>query len=58
MKSVQAFADIPVIIVTGHSQRAVVLESLKAGAADFMVKPLVRATLLEKLKGFLPGCVA
>lgn len=58
MKSVQAFADIPVIIVTGHSQRAVVLESLKAGAADFMVKPLVRATLLEKLKAFLPGCVA
>lgn len=54
-KSVQAFAHVPVIIITGHSQRAIVLETLKAGAVDFMVKPFVRATLLEKLEAFLPG---
>jgi CheY-like chemotaxis protein len=57
LKSLHAFADIPVIIITGHSQRSVVMESLKAGAVDFMVKPLIRATLIEKLEAYVPGSV-
>lgn len=58
IKSTPAFADVPVIIVTAMSHRGVVLESVKAGAADFMVKPYRRATLLDKLQALLPGCTA
>lgn len=57
LKSVEPLAGIPVIMVTGHSQRAVVMESLKAGAADLIVKPFRRTTLLDKLEAFLPGSV-
>jgi CheY-like chemotaxis protein len=57
LKSVEPLADIPVIMITGRSQRTVVMESLRAGAADFMVKPYRRATLLDKLEAFLPGNV-
>ena len=57
LKSVQPLAQIPIIMVTGESRRAVVLESVRAGAADFMVKPFCRSTLLDKLEAFLPGAV-
>ncbi len=58
IKSTPAFAEVPVIIVTAMSHRCVVIESIKAGAADFMVKPYRRATLLDKLQALLPGCTA
>jgi CheY-like chemotaxis protein len=50
IKSVPQFAGIPVVMVTGHSEKNVVVDSLKAGAADFLVKPFDRATLLGKLR--------
>jgi CheY-like chemotaxis protein len=50
IKSVPQFAAIPVVMVTGHSQKDVVVHSLKAGAVDFLVKPIDRATLLGKLR--------
>ncbi len=36
--------------MTGHSEKNVVVDSLKAGATDFLVKPFDRATLLGKLR--------
>lgn len=57
LKSVRPLAQIPVIMVTGESRRTVVMESVRAGAADFMVKPFRRSTLLGKLEAFLPGAV-
>lgn len=50
IKSVPQFAAIPVVMVTGHSEKNIVVDSLKAGAADFLVKPFDRATLLGKLR--------
>jgi CheY-like chemotaxis protein len=49
IKAVPRLADIPVIMMTGQSDRAVVAESLKAGAIGFVVKPLVRENLLLKM---------
>jgi len=46
---VSRLADIPVIMITSQSDRAVVAESLKAGAIGFVVKPLVRENLLLKM---------
>lgn len=53
LKSVERFADVPVIMVTGNSEKALVAKCLKIGAADFIVKPYDRETLLEKVHKFL-----
>jgi len=40
-------------MITGRSEKAVVVESLKAGASDFVVKPFDRTALLGKVGKFL-----
>jgi CheY-like chemotaxis protein len=40
---------IPAIMITGNSERQLVLTSLKVGAVDFIVKPWDRSTLLAKI---------
>ncbi len=53
LKGVAQFSEIPVVMITGNSEKAVVVESLKAGAADFIVKPLDKDRLLAKIGGLL-----
>jgi CheY-like chemotaxis protein len=53
IKDVTQFAATPVVMITGNSEKAVVVESLNAGAADFIVKPLDRDRLLAKIGGLL-----
>jgi CheY-like chemotaxis protein len=53
IKAIAQFAHVPIVMVTGHSERAIVVESLKAGAVDFLVKPFDRNTLIDKLRLFL-----
>ena len=55
IKSIGQFGHVPILMVTGHSERNVVVDSLKAGAADFLVKPFDKNTLHEKLRQFLPA---
>jgi len=50
IKAIAQFAHVPIVMVTGHSERQVVVESLKAGAIDFLVKPFDKSTLIEKLR--------
>jgi len=57
LKSAEQFAAIPVIMITGVGGRAMVLESLKAGAADFVVKPFDKSALLGKVRKLLYGRV-
>jgi signal transduction histidine kinase len=40
--------DMPVIVLTGHSDRAVDIEATEAGAADYLVKGEVGAAMLER----------
>lgn len=49
IKSTPQLADIPIVMITGKSDKNIVTESLKAGAADFVVKPFDRDTLLGKV---------
>lgn len=49
LKGVAQFAEIPVVMITGNSEKTVVVESRKAGAADFIVKPLDRNRLFGKI---------
>lgn len=53
IKAIEAFASIPVVMITGHSKRDVVVESLKAGACDFVVKPFDKTTLLKKFRSLV-----
>ncbi|MCC6473599.1 MAG: response regulator [Burkholderiales bacterium] len=53
IKAVERFGAIPILMITGRSEKAVVEESLKAGASDFIVKPFERDILLGKLRRFL-----
>lgn len=57
IKSVPRFQGIPVVMVTGLGTRGRVVESRKAGASEFLVKPVDRESLLQKLRklGVLPS---
>lgn len=50
VKAIPQLARIPVIMITGKSERSVITESLKAGAMDFLVKPFERDTLITKVR--------
>ncbi len=45
--------DVPVILCASHPSREAVLQGLKAGASDFLIKPFDRQRLMEKLDGVL-----
>ena len=49
LKSSPEFLNVPVVMMTGHSQRETLRVSLDAGASDFLVKPFTRETLRLKL---------
>ncbi|NDP47034.1 MAG: response regulator [Sulfuriferula multivorans] len=49
LKTMPQYALVPVIMLTGKSEGAAVRDSIKAGAADFIVKPFDRDTLLAKV---------
>lgn len=49
IKSAPQLADIPIIMITGKSDKNIVIESRKVGAAGFVVKPFDRDTLLGKV---------
>jgi PleD family two-component response regulator len=58
LKAAAQFAAIPVIMITGVGGKAIVVESLKAGAADFVVKPFDKNVLLLKVRKALYGRAA
>jgi DNA-binding response OmpR family regulator len=53
LRAAQGYADIPIIMVTGHAEEKLVVECLSAGANDFLVKPLERDALLVKIRKLL-----
>lgn len=49
LKAGQFNVDIPVIMLTGQTEKQVIVESRKAGAVDFVAKPFNRDILLRKV---------
>ncbi len=45
--------DIPVIMMTGHGEEQLVVSLMKAGASDYLKKPLGKFTLLSAVKDVL-----
>ncbi len=54
---VKRLSQIPVIIISGDTQRATVLKAMMKGADDYITKPIKSAVLLQKFKKFLKETV-
>jgi CheY-like chemotaxis protein len=52
LKELEEFASIPIIMLTGRSNRDTVVRSLAAGAVDFMAKPINANVLLAKINKY------
>lgn len=50
IKASPTLLSIPIIMITGNNAKKDVIDSLKAGAADFIVKPISHGILLDKIK--------
>ena len=49
IKTVPRLANIPIIMITGHGDPLIMQECLDNGAADFLVKPIDKKSLLIKI---------
>ena len=47
--------DLPVIVITGHGDVPTAVQAMKAGAADFVEKPLDSVDLMMRVHGCLNG---
>jgi CheY-like chemotaxis protein len=54
LKASPESASIPIVMMTGDSRREILVDSIEAGAAGFVVKPVTRNTLEAKLDKILP----
>jgi two-component system chemotaxis response regulator CheY len=43
------YKQLPVLMITGESDKATVINSLKSGANDFIVKPIDKKSFAEKI---------
>ena len=53
IKSSSYLARVPVIMITGHGEKDVVVKSNKAGASGFLVKPLAQDALVRQVRACL-----
>ena len=53
IKSVREFAGIPIVMITGQVDKEIAVQSVKAGASGFVVKPFNKETLLAKVRSCL-----
>jgi CheY-like chemotaxis protein len=57
LKAIPRFSKTPVIMITGQSEGGVVVDCLRAGAIDFVVKPYDHAKLTAKIANALKTAV-
>jgi len=55
LRSNPRFKDIPVIMVTTEAAKKEILEAIKAGVTDYVVKPFTPDTLKDKIQKVLGG---
>ena len=57
LKANERFCDIPVIFVTGNSDRESVVKGLSLGAADYVVKPYTANKLIDSIEANLYSAI-
>ena len=55
IKAVQQLANVPIVMLTGHGDKDVVVRSMTAGASGFLVKPFSKDSLQAKIRSCLNG---
>ena len=53
IRQVEEGENIPIIFITGKNTRNIVLQTINIGTDGYMIKPIVRDVLLEKIKTIL-----
>jgi DNA-binding response OmpR family regulator len=53
IKADDTFKNIPVIMVTSESEKTRIIEAIKAGAVNYVVKPFSKEVILEKIQTVL-----
>ena len=57
LKAIKAdpkISSVPVIVVTSEAEKEYIVEAVKSGAANYIVKPFSPETLYEKIKALAP----
>jgi two-component system, chemotaxis family, chemotaxis protein CheY len=55
IKQNPAFAKIPIVMVTSIGAKKEVIDALKEGVSNYIVKPFTPSTLIEKVKSVVEG---
>ena len=55
IRSNPTFGSVPIIMITTEGVKSEVLEALKEGVNDYIVKPFTKSTLIEKIEAVLEG---
>ncbi|MBN1525071.1 MAG: response regulator [Spirochaetales bacterium] len=53
LRGMAEFKNLPIIMVTSEAAKYNVIEAVKAGVNDYLVKPVTEKNLYEKVKKFL-----
>lgn len=53
IKATSGVSKVPIMMLTGKSERQVIVDCISAGAVDFVVKPVEKDILLKKMKSYL-----
>lgn len=49
VRGMEGYKDLPIIMVTSESAKYNVIEALKAGATDYIIKPINEKSFMEKM---------
>ena len=55
LRQTELYKNLPVIMITSEAAKYNVIEALKAGVNDYIIKPASRKILIDKIKGFILG---
>ncbi len=53
LRRIEAFESLPIIMITSEAAKYNVIEALKAGVSDYIVKPVPEKKLLQKIERLL-----
>jgi len=53
LRASEKYRDLPIIMITSEAAKYNVIEALKAGVSDYIIKPASRKILIDKIKGFI-----
>ncbi len=53
VRKIEKYKNLPIIMVTSEAAKYNVLEAVKAGVSDYIIKPVSGITVSQKLKNYL-----